>query len=104
MWQHKQSDAIRIILNNSEFPDPPPCPDNREEVQLYYQNKCRGLTSISDPLSPLHWRFDLPPTEPVNLPDVKHFTQTEMETVLRTLLNNSACGMGYAVRHFNSYI
>ena len=22
LWQHKQSDAIRIILNNSEFPDP----------------------------------------------------------------------------------
>ena len=84
LWQHKQSRAIQIILNNSEYPDPPPCPDNCEEVQLHYENKCRGRVSMTDPLPPPPWRFELPPTEPVNLPDVTRFTQAEVETVLRT--------------------
>lgn len=64
LWQCKRSKAIQIVLNNSEFPNPPPCTSNCEQVQFYYQQKCQGEARISDPLPLSPWHDAPPHTEP----------------------------------------
>ncbi len=34
LWQYRRSKAIQVILNNSEYPDPPPCPSDITAVVL----------------------------------------------------------------------
>ena len=60
-WQNKRSKAIQIVLNNSEFPNPPTCPSNCDQVQSYYELRCQGETLICDPL-PTHRGMTHDPT------------------------------------------
>ena len=62
-------------------------------MQLYYQQKCQGVTRIGDPLPPPPWHDAVPNTEPAYLPVIAHFTRAEVETVLRDLPNNKSSGM-----------
>ena len=66
LWQHRRSKAIQIILNNSEYPDTPPCPSDITVVKRHYENKCQSRTSISDPLPSTPWS-SLPPIQPNRL-------------------------------------
>lgn len=93
LWQHKRSKAIRVILNNSEHPNSPPCSNDTAAIQAYYENKCKNQR-LKDALPPPPWREDVLQLKPTFLPDTTtHFTYEEVETVLHSLPNNKASGM-----------
>ncbi len=91
LWQYRRSKAIQVILNNSEYPDPPPCPSDITAIQTYYDSKCLNQRSNEDLPSP-PWCLNVPPPKPTFFPKTTHFTQQEVETVLKNLPNNKASG------------
>ncbi len=91
LWQYRRSKAIQVILNNSEYPDPPPCPSDITAIQTYYDSKCLNQRSNEDLPSP-PWCLNVPPPKPTFFLKTTHFTQQEVETVLKNLPNNKASG------------
>lgn len=91
LWQYRRSKAIQVILNNSEYPDPPPCPSDITAIQTYYDSKCLNQRFNEDLPSP-PWCLNVPPPKPTFFPKTTHFTQQEVETVLKNLPNNKASG------------
>ncbi len=90
LWQYRRSKAIQVILNNSEYPDPPPCPSDITAIQTYYDSKCLNQRWNDDPPPP--WCLNVPPLKPTFFPKTTHFTQQEVETVVNNLPNNTASG------------
>ena len=90
LWQNKRSNATQIVLNNSEFPNPPPCPSNYDQMQSYYELKCQGETRICDPLPTHDAQVH---TDPACIPDTVHFWRGEVEAVLHALPRNKHSGM-----------
>ena len=109
LWQHRRTKAIQIILNNSEYPAPPPCSSNITHVQTYYENKCQGNghTSSAAPLSPPPWSDMIPSSEPEHLPTTALFTEEEVKKVIDNLPNYKASGVDgvtyETIKSTNSY-
>ncbi len=72
LWQYRRSKAIQVILNNSEYPDPPPCTSDIEIIQTYYDNKCLNQRCNED-LPPPLWCLNVPPPKPTFFPKTMHF-------------------------------
>ncbi|XP_041914313.1 uncharacterized protein LOC121679563 [Alosa sapidissima] len=92
LWQHRRKRAIQIILNKSEYPETPPCPNNVNEVQSYYSDKCQGITSIDDAPLPPPWDDLLQSQESEFLPMSSPFTEDELRNVLDSLPHNKSSG------------
>ena len=92
LWQHRRKKAIEIILNNSEYPETLPCPNNVHEVQSYYFDKCQGSTLIDDAPLPPPWDALLQSPEPEFLPVSSPFTEDELRNVLDSLPHNKSTG------------
>ncbi|KAL2076732.1 hypothetical protein ACEWY4_027672 [Coilia grayii] len=94
LWQHRRTKAINIILNNSVYPDAHPCPDNVQEVQSFYFNKCQACspTSIDDDLLPPPWANSLNLPEPNHPPVCSLFTEVELGKVLNSLPRHKSSG------------
>ena len=92
---NRRTKAIQIILNNSEYPAPPPCSSNIAHRQPYYEDKCQGngQTSSAAPLPPPPWSGLIPSSEPEHLPNTAHFTEEEVKKVIDSLPNYKASGV-----------
>ncbi len=51
-WQYRRSKEIRVTLNNSEYPNPPPYPSGITVKQTYYDNKSLNQRGNEDFTSP----------------------------------------------------